>query len=60
MRLDRVTYQDALIQGLRVIDSTAFSLCMDNHMPMLVFGMEPEGNLLKALRGESIGTLLSN
>jgi uridylate kinase len=60
VRLDRVTYQDALIQGLRVIDSTAFSLCMDNHMPMLVFGMEPEGNLLKALRGESIGTLLSN
>ena len=59
-RLDRVTYQEALVQGLKVIDSTAFSLCMDNRMPMLVFGMEPEGNLLKALRGESIGTLVSN
>lgn len=58
-KLDHVTYQDALVQGLKVIDSTAFSLCMDNAMPMLVFGMEPEGNLLRALRGESIGTLVS-
>jgi len=59
-RLDHVTYQDALVRGLKVVDSTAFSLCMDNSMPMLVFGMEPAGNLTRALRGERIGTLVSN
>ena len=58
-KLDRVTYQDALVQGLKVVDSTAFSLCMDNAMPMVVFGMEPAGNLTKAIRGDRIGTLVS-
>jgi len=59
VKLDRVTYQEALVQGLKVVDSTAFSLCMDNRMPMLVFGMAPEGNLTAALRGERIGTSLT-
>ncbi|MDM4762886.1 UMP kinase [Galbitalea sp. SE-J8] len=58
-KLETVTYQEALVQGLKVVDSTAFSLCMDNRMPMLVFGMEPAGNLTRALRGETIGTLVS-
>jgi uridylate kinase len=58
-KLDRVSYQDALVQGLKVVDSTAFSLCMDNWMPMVVFGMEPAGNITKALRGEKIGTLVT-
>ena len=55
-KLDEISYQDALIQQLKVVDSTAFSLCMDNRMPMLVFGMQPEGNITKALLGQSIGT----
>ncbi|MBN9151318.1 MAG: UMP kinase [Micrococcales bacterium] len=59
-KLERVTYQEALVQGLKVVDSTAFSLCMDNGMPMVVFGMEPSGNITKAIRGEHIGTLVSN
>ncbi|MEO6943035.1 MAG: UMP kinase [Terrimesophilobacter sp.] len=59
-KLERVTYQEALVQGLKVVDSTAFSLCMDNGMPMVVFGMEPRGNITKAIRGEHIGTLVSN
>ena len=59
VKLDHVTYQEALVKGLKVVDSTAFSLCMDNRMPMLVFGMEPEGNLTAALRGERIGTTVS-
>ncbi|MBX3079408.1 MAG: UMP kinase [Cryobacterium sp.] len=59
-KLERVTYQEALFQGLKVVDSTAFSLCMDNGMPMVVFGMEPSGNITKAIRGEHIGTLVSN
>lgn len=58
-KLDTVTYQDALVQGLKVVDSTAFSLCMDNRMPMVVFGMEPAGNVTKALRGDTIGTLVT-
>jgi len=48
------------VQGLKVVDSTAFSLCMDNGMPMVVFGMEPAGNITKALRGERIGTLVTS
>jgi uridylate kinase len=59
-KLEKVTYQEALVQGLKVVDSTAFSLCMDNGMPMVVFGMEPRGNVTKAIRGDRIGTLVSN
>lgn len=59
-RIDHITYQEALQRGLKVVDSTAFSLCMDNHMPMQVFGMEPAGNVTKALRGSDIGTFVSN
>lgn len=55
-KLDSVTYADALQRGLKVVDSTAFSLCMDNGMPMRVFGMEPAGNVTRALRGEALGT----
>jgi uridylate kinase len=59
-KLDAITYQEALVKGLKVVDSTAFSLCMDNAMPMRVFGMEPSGNVTKAILGEQIGTLVSN
>jgi uridylate kinase len=59
VRLDRISYGDALVQGLKVVDSTAFSLCMDNGIDMRVFGMEPAGNVTKALRGEPIGTLVT-
>ncbi len=55
-KIDELTYQEALIKKLKVVDSTAFSLCMDNNMPMVVFGMQPEGNITKALLGKNIGT----
>ena len=58
-RIDRITYLDALQRGLKVVDSTAFSLCMDNRMDMRVFGMEPSGNVTRALLGEPIGTLVT-
>ncbi len=58
-KLDRVTYGDALQRGLKVVDSTAFSLCMDNKIDMRVFGMEPGGNVTRALLGETIGTLVT-
>ncbi|MCU1508105.1 MAG: uridylate kinase [Actinomycetota bacterium] len=58
-KIEEITYQEALVQGLKVVDSTAFSLCMDNRMPMVVFGMHPEGNLTAAISGQRIGTLVS-
>lgn len=58
-KYEKISYQEALVQGLKVVDSTAFSLCMDNKMPMVVFGMEPAGNVTKAIQGERMGTLVS-
>ncbi|WP_380168658.1 UMP kinase [Jannaschia sp. R86511] len=58
-KLDRLTYDDALRQGLKVVDATAFSLLMDNRLPMVVFGMEGEGDVTRALVGERIGTLVT-
>ncbi len=59
-KLHHVTYQDALLKGLKVVDATAFSLCMDNGMPMHVFGMEPAGNVEQAILGARIGTVVAN
>lgn len=58
-KYEKISYQEALVQGLKVVDLTAFSLCMDNKMPMVVFGMEPAGNVTKAIQGERMGTLVS-
>jgi uridylate kinase len=58
-KLERVTFADALRSGLKVVDAAAFSLCMDNRLPMVVFGMQGDGNITRALRGEPIGTLVS-
>ncbi|MEY4989950.1 MAG: hypothetical protein RIS08_176 [Actinomycetota bacterium] len=52
-KLTEVSYQEALVQGLKVVDATAFSLCMDNKMPMRVFGME---DVSAALLGQPVGT----
>jgi uridylate kinase len=60
VKLDEVTYEHALQRGLRVVDATAFSLCMDNKLPMIVFGMQGEGNVARAVRGERIGTLVTS
>ncbi|HSX67529.1 UMP kinase [Nocardioides sp.] len=58
-KLDHVTYTDAIAQGLKIMDQTAFALCGENKLPMVVFGMEPEGNILRVVMGEKIGTLVS-
>ncbi len=57
-KLDRLTHRDLLEKGLGVMDSTAASLCMDNHIPIHVFGLNEKGNVLKAVYGEEIGTLI--
>jgi uridylate kinase len=54
--LETVTFADALRRSLRVVDAAAFSLCMENRLPMVVFGMEGDGNVTRAIRGERIGT----
>jgi len=58
VKLDTLSYQDALVRGLKVVDATAFSLCMDNKMPMRVFGMDG-GNIAAAIEGAQIGTLVT-
>lgn len=57
-RYENVTFDHCLGQRLNVMDSTAFSLCMDNNIPIIVFDLAPHGNLSHALRGQPIGTLV--
>jgi uridylate kinase len=59
VKLDTVTFEVALRQGLRVADAAAFSLCMDNRLPMLVFGAEGDDTIIKAVTGAQIGTLIT-
>ncbi|HYF72454.1 MAG TPA: UMP kinase [Nocardioides sp.] len=58
-KFDDLTYDEAIARGLRIMDQTAFALCGENKLPMVVFGMEPEGNILRVVHGERIGTLVS-
>lgn len=58
-KYDELTYDEAISQGLRIMDQTAFALCGENKLPMIVFGMEPEGNILRVVQGEKIGTRVS-
>ncbi len=58
-RYDRLSYIDALAQGLGVMDSTALSLCMDNHLPIIVFDLGNPTNLERLIEGDDIGTLIS-
>ena len=55
-KYDRLSYTEALQAGLKVVDAAAFSLCMENRLPMVVFGMQGEESITRALRGEPIGT----
>jgi uridylate kinase len=58
VKYDELTYLDALSRRLNVMDSTAFSLCLDNNVPILVFNMNTEGSIRKAVRGEKVGTIV--
>jgi len=57
-RYTELSYIDVLNKGLKVMDSTATSLCMDNHIPILVFGLNEPKNILRAVMGEKIGTIV--
>lgn len=57
---DEITPREVIERGLKVADATAFSLCMDNDMPILVFNLLTEGNIARAVAGERIGTLVQS
>jgi len=57
-KFDEITYDEAITQNLRVVDQTAFTLAAENKLSMVVLGLEPEGNILRVVQGEKIGTLV--
>ncbi len=59
IKYDTVSYDEAIEKNLRVMDQTAFSLCKENDLPIVVFNMNTKGNLQKLLKGEKLGTLVS-
>ena len=59
VRYDRISYQQVLERGLKVMDSTAISLCMDNRLPIVVFNLRTPGNIKRAVTGERIGSLVT-
>ena len=57
-KYDSITYNEVITKGLGVADAAAFSLCSENHLPIIVFNLMEDGNIAKAVRGEKIGTLV--
>ncbi len=57
-KFDKITYDEVLARGLKVMDITATALCKENNLPIVVFDMDTPGNLLKVIKGEGIGTLV--
>ncbi len=58
VKFDRISYQEVLEKGLRVMDAAAIALCMENRLPILVFDLNVPGNLVAAVQGEVVGTLV--
>jgi len=59
IRYEKLTFQEAYAKNLNIMDMTAFTLCMENNLPIIVFDMNKRGNLLKIARGKKTGTLIS-
>ncbi len=59
VRFESLTFQEAYEKNLNIMDMTAFTLCMENKLPIIVFDMNKKGNLLRVARGEEAGTLIS-
>ena len=60
IKYDNITFKDVITKGLKVMDMTAFTLSEENKLPIIVFDMNKEGNLLKLVSGEKIGTVVNN
>ena len=59
VKIDRISYQEVVSRNLRIMDTSAVSLCRDNDLPILVFNLRKSGNILKAVMGEKVGTLVT-
>ncbi len=59
VKFDTISFEEVYSRGLRIMDLTAFTLCKENRLPLLVFDMDTEGNLAKVLNGEEIGTVVT-
>ena len=59
IKFDNITFDDVLKKGLKVMDTTAFTLSQENNLPIIVFDMNKKGNLLKVVSGENIGTIVN-
>ena len=59
VKYDKISFEEVISKRLKVMDSTAFTLCRDNNIPVIVFDMNKPGNLLKLVTGENIGTIVS-
>ena len=57
-KFETISFQECISKNLKVMDMTAFTLCMENKLPIIVFDMNKEGNLIKIVKGESVGTLV--
>ncbi len=60
VKYDNITFDEVYSKGLKVMDLTAFTMCKENNLPVIVFDMDTVGNLSKVIRGEKIGTIVSN
>lgn len=60
IRFNKVSFEEVILKGLKVMDMTAFALCKENELPIIVFDMNKKGNLLKVIKGEEVGTLVTN
>lgn len=58
IKYDELSYDEAFAKGLKIMDLTAFALCKENHLPIVVFNMNEKGNLLRLIRGEKLGTIV--
>jgi uridylate kinase len=58
VKFDELPYMEVLSRGLKVMDNTAISLCMDNDLPIIVFNITTDGNIVRALQGERVGTIV--
>jgi uridylate kinase len=58
-KFDTITFHECISRNLRVMDMTAFTLCMENKLPIIVFDMNKPGNLLNVVEGQPVGTLVS-
>ncbi|MBR5173837.1 MAG: UMP kinase, partial [Clostridia bacterium] len=59
-KYDSITYMDVIAKGLKATDTTAITMCMENNIPVIAFSLMEEGAMIKAVKGEKVGTFVGN